>query len=197
MARGGKWWWWAGAAAFLWWLYPRRILGYNFAPPVDGGVGKSGWGDYRAEYRTHVGMDVYAPRGVPVKSSLEGDVVYIDSLGATIEGKVVGVRSGELVIRYLHLDTIAVQLGQHVTRGEVIGTLGGTGNASVPHVHIDISALDSFLERFKAEFGAPTDGYWRTTGYGTVVPAETLIPVASHTPEMLSKSASFGVTVRS
>jgi murein DD-endopeptidase MepM/ murein hydrolase activator NlpD len=193
---GAKWWWWAGAAGLLYLLYPRRVLGYDFANPVAGGVLRSGWGEYRDAGRTHVGIDIGADAGTPIESSLAGVVVDIDTRGLTIEGRVVAIRSGELVIRYLHLDDVAVKLGQRVGRGEIIGTVGTTGNASYPHVHIDVSASDAFLQRFRAKFGEPTDGFWRATGYGTVVPAETLIPVSARTASVQQMAQRFGVTLR-
>lgn len=196
MAGGVKWWWWATAAGVLWWFYPRKILGYSFSAPVKGAEIRAGWGDYRSPTRTHVGIDIYAAKGTPVRSSLAGTVIYVDTVGSTIEGKLVAVRSGELVIRYLHLDTVSARTGDTVARGQVVGTLGDTGNASAPHVHSDISATDTFLQRFIAKYGTPTNGYWRSTSNGTVIPAETLLPAETHTSRMRSGSAKFGVHVR-
>lgn len=44
----------------------------------------------------------------------------------------------DLVIRYYHLDTIKVKVGQAVTKDTVIGFYGNTGASSGAHLHIEI-----------------------------------------------------------
>jgi murein DD-endopeptidase MepM/ murein hydrolase activator NlpD len=42
----------------------------------------------------------------------------------------------------VHLENVWVDIGQHVTRGQVIGTLGNTGDAqnTVPQLHFELRA---------------------------------------------------------
>ena len=45
---------------------------------------------------------------------------------------------GGLSSLYGHLDTVTIITGAYVAAGEVIGTVGSTGNATGPHLHFEI-----------------------------------------------------------
>jgi murein DD-endopeptidase MepM/ murein hydrolase activator NlpD len=90
--------------------------------------------------RAHHGVDIPAPRGTPVLSASDG---IVSSVAATdVGGKVVWVSdsSRHISLYYAHLDTHAVSTGTRVRAGDVLGTVGNTGNArgTVPHLHFGI-----------------------------------------------------------
>lgn len=88
--------------------------------------------------RRHEGIDIFAPRGTPVIAAETGQV---NRVGDTPRGgKNVWVRGDQRSFYYAHLDSIAVTTGDSVMRGEVIGTVGNTGNAvtTSPHLHFGI-----------------------------------------------------------
>jgi murein DD-endopeptidase MepM/ murein hydrolase activator NlpD len=91
--------------------------------------------------RRHEGIDIFAPRGTPVIAAEAG---YVVRVGDTPRGgKNVWVRGDQRSFYYAHLDSIAVSPGDRVIRGEVLGTLGNTGNAvtTSPHLHFGIYKL--------------------------------------------------------
>lgn len=98
------------------------------------------WGAPRSGGRTHKGTDVFAPMGQPVVAVADGTVrVYTNSLG----GKSVWVYATYGVnFYYAHLSDWAAGLktGDRVTKGQVIGYNGNTGNAygGAPHVHFQL-----------------------------------------------------------
>ena len=99
------------------------------------------FGDPRdAGRRQHEGVDIFARRGANVLSASDGLVIRVAETGRG--GRVVWVwdMSRSLRLYYAHLDTQLVSTGQRVKVGDVIGTVGNTGNARTtpPHLHFGI-----------------------------------------------------------
>lgn len=96
----------------------------------------------RSGGRAHLALDVMARRGTPVVSADNGIVrrISYNNLG----GRTVYVvdHAGRFVHYYAHLDRYAPGLheGQRVLRGDLIGTVGTTGNApkNAPHLHYQL-----------------------------------------------------------
>lgn len=92
--------------------------------------------------RLHEAIDIMAPTGTTVLSAAPGVVEKLFRSDAG--GKTIYVRStdGETIYYYAHLDGYADGLkeGQRVRRGQRLGTVGSTGNASedAPHLHFAI-----------------------------------------------------------
>jgi murein DD-endopeptidase MepM/ murein hydrolase activator NlpD len=85
----------------------------------------------------HSGIDLAAARGTPVMATLPGIATVI--LSATGYGlHVIIDHGGGLSSLYGHLDTVLIETGDAVMAGEVIGTVGATGNATGPHLHFEI-----------------------------------------------------------
>ena len=90
--------------------------------------------------RTHQGVDIFAPRGTPVVSSTRGIVARIgeNSLGGTV---VWVLGPGGDRHYYAHLNSVAdIKSGQRIVPGDVLGTVGTTGNArgTPPHLHYGV-----------------------------------------------------------
>jgi peptidoglycan LD-endopeptidase LytH len=91
-------------------------------------------------HREHHGIDILASRGTPVLSATDG---VVSSVAVTdIGGKVVWVwdPARGLSLYYAHLESQGVSTGTRVRAGDVLGTVGNTGNArsTVPHLHFGI-----------------------------------------------------------
>lgn len=89
----------------------------------------------------HNGMDFRASIGTPVRAALTGTVQEINQ-GAVKNcqyGKWVLVRHDNgLTSLYAHLSSIAVNKGERVGTGEVLGYAGDTGYATGPHLHFTL-----------------------------------------------------------
>lgn len=93
----------------------------------------------------HSGLDIASPQGTPVLSTNDGVVVLARLLNVT--GNTVILDHGlNLFTSYSHLDRIAVELGQRVTKGQVIGTVGSTGFSTGPHLHWAVSIGGTFVD---------------------------------------------------
>lgn len=89
----------------------------------------------------HSGVDLVAPIGTPVEAIAPGVVVFAKDQGSY--GKVVIINHvGGLQTRYAQLETIQVKLGQEIKKGDILGTVGATGQPTSrePHLHFEIRA---------------------------------------------------------
>jgi murein DD-endopeptidase MepM/ murein hydrolase activator NlpD len=85
----------------------------------------------------HHGIDIAAATGTPVRSALEGRVMaagWDDIYGNLI----VIEHSDSLTTIYGHNEKIWVKEGEHVTKGQVIASVGNTGRSTAPHLHFEI-----------------------------------------------------------
>ena len=104
------------------------------------------FGDPRAGgARIHHALDIMVPRFTPVRAVADGTVARMTSGGA---GGVVLYQydaTGAYAFYYAHLQSYAPGLreGQPVLRGQVIGYVGTSGNASAgaPHLHFAVLQL--------------------------------------------------------
>jgi len=87
------------------------------------------------QVRPHLGVDLAAPYGTPIRSVGDGRVLVARRKGGS--GNMVKIRHGSrYMTAYLHLSRFAkgVREGRTVTQGQVIGYVGSTGLATGPHV---------------------------------------------------------------
>lgn len=83
---------------------------------------------------THMGMDIAAPAGTPIRADSAGRVVLARTL--IMHGKTVVIDHGLGVTSiFLHQSALRCREGQLVQRGDVIGEVGQTGVATGPHLH--------------------------------------------------------------
>lgn len=111
------------------------------------------WGQARAQGRQHQGIDILAPAGTPVFAAADGRIAkFFDSVrgGITIYEF---DTSEHLVYYYAHLSgrVPGLREGDAVRQGQVIGSVGTSGNAPVPHLHFEIQRLTPEHHWWQAE----------------------------------------------
>ena len=115
--------------------------------PVQGAVAgrdfSNDWGYPRSGGRFHQGNDIFAARGTPIVAVADGTVTRWNppSSPTALGGITVTYRIGDGSEWYnAHLDSVAegVAPGASVSRGQIIGTVGNSGNARTtpPHLHL-------------------------------------------------------------
>ena len=83
----------------------------------------------------HSGLDVAAPKGMPVLAPAGGIITFANP-GLYLTGGTVLVDHGHgLSSSFLHLSRLDVSVGQRVEKGQAIGLVGATGRATGPHMH--------------------------------------------------------------
>lgn len=99
----------------------------------------SGYGDSRDNgARIHEGIDIPAEKGTPILAVADGEITRIANKNNA--GKQVWLKVGTQHFFYAHLDSWLVEEGQFVKQGDIIGTVGNTGNAkhTIPHLHFGV-----------------------------------------------------------
>lgn len=85
-------------------------------------------------YTMHNGVDFAAYLGTPTYAAKSG-VVTTARYGAGWGNYVVINHGDGFSTLYAHFDTIKVSEGDIVSQGQIIGTVGSTGNSTGPHLH--------------------------------------------------------------
>lgn len=111
----------------------------------------------RSGHRRHQGIDLAAPLGSPVRAIWSGTVLQVGShrgYGNFVELE----HQDDLRSLYAHLSETLVKSATRVKQGEIIGTVGKTGNARHrridPHVHLEITRDGDRIDPTDALFDA-------------------------------------------
>ncbi|HHV37317.1 MAG TPA: LysM peptidoglycan-binding domain-containing protein [Candidatus Cloacimonetes bacterium] len=86
--------------------------------------------------RPHKGIDLAGKTGTPIFAVLDGTVVYSGVQGAY--GNVIVLEHPDFVMTvYAHNEKNLVAVGEKITKGQQIATVGSTGNATGAHLHFE------------------------------------------------------------
>ncbi len=93
--------------------------------------------------KPHAGFDIALPMGAPIKWGQEEGVVEFAAFSKEGWGNRVVVRLPDgRKVAYSHLQTIAVRPGQKLKPGQLLGTVGSTGNSTGPHLDLTVYDKD-------------------------------------------------------
>jgi murein DD-endopeptidase MepM/ murein hydrolase activator NlpD len=128
--------------------------------PLDFQYISSGFNLYRYhpilhEYRAHVGVDLVARYGTPVRAVADGRVETAGWCGEL--GRCVRIlHDGGIASIYGHLSQIQpeVQEGSLVQVGQVIGKVGSTGLSTGPHLHYAVEQDGRYVNPLTANIGS-------------------------------------------
>lgn len=111
----------------------------NYRQPFEGdygiyqGFGQTEWS------KNHTGIDYLCPSGTPILASEEGTVIWAGWRDGGYGYTVFIKHPDDCITIYEHLlKDIPVQLNQKVSRSQVIGWSGSTGNSTGPHLHFEM-----------------------------------------------------------
>jgi murein DD-endopeptidase MepM/ murein hydrolase activator NlpD len=94
----------------------------------------------------HLGLDVAAPAGAPVRAPAAGRVTLAEPDLFLTGGTILLDHGHGLSSVFAHLSRLDVKAGDEVRQGDVIGAVGGTGRASGPHLHWGMSWFGERLD---------------------------------------------------
>ena len=107
-----------------------------FAWPLSGKV-ISGFGTTSNGERND-GINIATPMGTPIHAAASGTVSYSGDELKDYGNLLLIKHPGGYVTAYAHADQLLVRSGDTVTKGQVIGYAGRTGDVSTPQLHFEI-----------------------------------------------------------
>jgi murein DD-endopeptidase MepM/ murein hydrolase activator NlpD len=85
----------------------------------------------------HAGIDIAAAEGTTIAAAASGRVILAQYAGNC--GNMITLdHGGGMATNYCHLSQIFVSVGQDIQRGQAIGAVGMTGDATGPHLHFEV-----------------------------------------------------------
>ncbi len=122
---------------------PRTSSGGTTRPPATYSGGRFAWpvaGGYISQYfhYGHYGIDIAADRGTRVKAAGSGTVIFAGWKNNGGGYQVWIAHGSGLYTTYNHMSSVSVGRGQSVSRGQQVGRVGATGNATGPHLHFEV-----------------------------------------------------------
>ena len=123
---------------------PRTVSAYSGPVPEDATLGSGifGWPTSgsitNGYYAFHPGLDIGGWAGAPILAADSGHVV-VSGWDSTGYGNMIVIdHSNGFQTLYAHLNSVYVEAGTNVAKGQQIGEMGSTGNSTGPHLHFEI-----------------------------------------------------------
>ncbi|MBP1773233.1 MAG: Peptidase [Holophagaceae bacterium] len=85
----------------------------------------------------HSGIDISNVLDTPIQATADGEVIeagWMDRYGWGVRIR----HTNEQETLYAHLNHVDVKAGQKVSRGDILGTMGRSGNATGVHLHYEV-----------------------------------------------------------
>ena len=127
----------------------KLVLGELFIFPSLGYL-SSGFGyrsdPFTGERRFHNGIDVAHHSRTPIRASMAGTVVHVETQIGNYGKFIIIQHPGGFQTLYSHLDSMSVNRGQYVNQGATIGQMGNTGRSTGTHLHFSIIRDGKFVD---------------------------------------------------
>jgi len=122
----------------------------KFIIPVDDAIITGVYGSQRIlngiPKWPHYGLDFAQKKGTPVKAMNNGIVTLAEKdlfyTGATI----IFDHGHGISTLYMHMEKVFVSVGDHIKKGDIVGTVGASGRATGPHLDIRLNWFGTRLD---------------------------------------------------
>jgi murein DD-endopeptidase MepM/ murein hydrolase activator NlpD len=117
--------------------YAKELAKDVWVYPLEPVVLTARFGQYGLWSSYHTGLDFNGETGDQIHAIANGEVISAGYDGSYGNKTVVRLEDGT-EIWYCHQSAFGVSVGDTVTRGEVIGLVGATGNVTGSHLHVEV-----------------------------------------------------------
>lgn len=116
--------------------------------PTKGGYLSSLFGEVRAT-SVHKGIDIAKNLGESVNAALDGKVIKAGYNSGGYGNLIVLEHENNMKTYYAHLNDIYVNQGDVIKKGDIIGSIGNTGNSTGPHLHFELRVNNEPVDPIK------------------------------------------------
>jgi murein DD-endopeptidase MepM/ murein hydrolase activator NlpD len=110
---------------------------------------KDGWGyitaffgpeenPFTKGFRLHTGVDIASSRNTPIVATANGKVQSVTFEPNGLGNAITLSHKYGFFTRYGHLNKVVVRKGAKISRGQIIGYMGSTGNSTGNHLHYEV-----------------------------------------------------------
>ena len=117
---------------------------YSLTVPLKGEI-TSPFGTRNVAPKYHIGTDIGANTGTEIVSAMDGKVILCSDTGDYGKHLKIQSEDGDLVTLYAHCSKLHVKKGDKVKKGQKIAEVGESGNATGPHLHLEILYKDRLV----------------------------------------------------
>lgn len=118
----------------------------EFTKPLSGKV-TSEFGEREVTSKVmsadHKGIDIAANSGTSIKAAMTGTVSVAEENSEY--GKFIKIVNGDVMTVYAHCKKLKVKVGDKIKKGQIIATVGSTGNSTGPHLHFEIRFKNRYI----------------------------------------------------
>ena len=120
-------------------------LNYKIFSPVIDGVVSSEFGErvhpINGTLGVHKGIDIALDEGEPIYAIFDGEIIEADY--DQWNGNYIKIKhDNDIISVYCHCSKLFVKKGDIIRGGEVIASVGSTGQSTGPHIHFEIRIKD-------------------------------------------------------
>ena len=122
----------------------------KFIIPVDDAIITGVYGSQRIlngiPKWPHYGLDFAQKKGTPVKAMNNGIITLAEKDLFYTGGTIIFDHGHGISTLYMHMDKLFVNVGDHVKKGDIVGTVGASGRATGPHLDIRLNWFGTRLD---------------------------------------------------
>jgi murein DD-endopeptidase MepM/ murein hydrolase activator NlpD len=134
---------------------PRSVEGLPVVGRIASGFSRSRRHPILHIRRPHLGVDVAAPTGTPITAPAAGWATFVGrkfGFGLVVEIQ----HPNGVMTRYAHLKATMLKVGERVTHGALIGTVGRSGITTGPHLHYEVLVHGRQVDPLRYRIQQPT-----------------------------------------